>query len=130
MVRFKAKHTPGVICIERHMHDEAIVISGSLIADYDSSDISVRVEKELELASGEITAKGGIVGHIKASLTVSATSMISVTEDKAMTKESPRKRAQITLAAIVFNIDPGIAEDIIRKALAAIRLDRAKNNIA
>ena len=120
-VRVRAKDTPGLICLERHTHDEAIVISGTLTLDFDTVDLSSWIAEELEKAALQITEGGGIVGHIKVALAVTSTSMISVTDDKAMTKDSPRKRALITLAAIVFKIDPKAAEDIIRKALAAVR---------
>jgi ABC-type sugar transport system substrate-binding protein len=121
-IRVKAKDTPGVICIERHTHDEAIVISGSLVVDYVAADLKAWIAQELEAAAREVGENGGIIGHIKTALGVTSTTMISVTDEKAMAKESPQKRARITLAAIVFKIDPEKAEDIIRKSLAAVRL--------
>ena len=126
-VRLKAKNTPGVIRIERHIHDDAVVISGSLTVDFINDDLYMFIEQELEAAAREITDSEGVVGHIKAALSVSSTSMISVTDSKAMTKESPYQRAQITLAAIVFLVDPEIAEGILRKALAAVK-SRLRNN--
>ena len=120
-VRIKAKHTPGIICIERHIHDDAVVISGSLIIDFGSVDLCLWLGQELEAAARGIEERGGIVGHIKAALTISSTSMVSVTDAKAMTKEAPRKRARITLAAIVFMIAPEAAEEICRKALVTVR---------
>ena len=126
-VRVRAKDTPGVICIERRTHDEAIVISGSLTVDYDNAEIGAWIEQELETAAQGIRDQGGIVGHIKAALSVTATSMISVTDEKAMSKESPLKRARISLAAIVFKVDPKEAENIIRKSLAGVR-SRLRNS--
>ena len=128
-VRVRAKDTPGLICIERHTHDEAIVISGTLTLDFGAVDLGAWIAEELEKAALLVNESGGIIGHIKAALAVTSTSMISVTDDKAMTKDSPRKRALITLAAIVFKIDPKEAEDIIRKSLAAVRARlRIENN--
>ena len=126
VVRVKAKDTPGVICLERHTHDDAIVISGSLTVDYENIDIGSLVARELENAAVEIGERGGIIGHIKTALTVSSTSMISVTDVKAMEKEAPQKRAKITLAAIVFMLTPEIAEDIIRKSMVAVRTNARK----
>ena len=130
-VRVRAKDTPGLICIERHTHDEAIVISGTLTLDNATADLGVWIAAELETAALKVSEAGGIVGHIKVALAVTSTSMISVTEEKAMTKESPRQRALITLAAIVFKTDPKEAEDIIRKSLAAVRSrQRQENSVA
>jgi hypothetical protein len=47
--------------------------------------------------------------------------MISVTDEKAAVKGSPLRRLKITLAAIVFAIDPETAENIVRKALSDVR---------
>ena len=121
MVKVKAKHAPGAIGIKRQIHDGAVVISGSLVVDFDNANISASIEQELEAASREVSAQGGIVGHIKAGVKVFSTSMTSVTYEKATTAESPLKRAKITLAAIVFNIGPETAEDIVRNVLASVR---------
>jgi hypothetical protein len=120
-VRVKVKDTPGIICIERHTHDEAIVISASLVLDFGGADLSAWIAEELEKAALKVNECDGIIGHIKSALTVTSTCMISVTDEKAMIKDSPHKRARITLAAIVFKVDPKEAEDIIRKSLAAVR---------
>jgi len=120
-IRVKPKETPGMICIERHIHDEAIVISGSLIVEYDSADISAWIEEELGKAAHEVEKCGGILGQIKTNLTVTSSCMISMTEDKEMAKESSPKYARILLAAIMFMVNPKEAEDVVRQALAGVR---------
>ena len=120
-IRVKAKDTPGVICIERSIHDEAVVISGSLTLEYGASDLHAWITNELEKAAQDIKDKGGIVGHIKAAVSITATEIISVTDEKAMVTQSPRNTARIALAAIMFAIEPPDAESIIRKALAGVR---------
>ena len=117
----KIKDTPGLIYIERQIHDDAIVISGSLSIRFESADLDACVAECLEAAAREIKERNGIVGHIKTSVSTSSTSMISVTDEEAMVKHSPIRRARITLAAIVFIIDPVDAENIIRKSLSDIR---------
>lgn len=117
----KAKDTPGIICIERNVHDDAIVISGTLTVEYGTADLSVWIAEGLEEAAREVKEKEGIVGHIKAAVTVTSTDSVSVTDDKAMVTHAPQKRARIALAAIVFMIEPEAAENIIRKALAGVR---------
>ena len=117
----KIKDTPGLIYIERQIQDDAIVISGSLSVRFESADLDACVAECLEVAAREIRERSGIVGHIKTSASTSSTSMISVTDEEAMIKYSPIRRARITLAAIVFMIDPLDAENIIRKSLSDIR---------
>ena len=120
-VMVRAKDTPGIICIERNIHDEAIVISGTLTLEYGAVDINSWIVEELEKAAHDVKEGNGIIGHIKTAVTVTSTDMISVTDEKAMVTELPRKRARIALAAIVFHIEPMEAENIIRKALAGVR---------
>jgi len=120
-VEIKAKNRLGLICIERHIHDEAIVISGSLTVEYSDEDLTAWIAEELEKAAREVKARNGIVGHIKTALTITTTEMVSVTDEKAMIAEAPFKRAKITLAAIMFLVEPQEAENIVRIALAGIR---------
>ena len=120
-VRIKGKDVPGVILIERNMHDEAIVVSGSLIVANAGPELQACVAGELEAAAHMVNELGGIIGHIKAAVCVTSMDMISVTEEKAMVKTSRLKEARITLTVIVFLIEPEEAEDIARKALTAIR---------
>ena len=111
----------GVIGIKRSVQDGAVVISGTLSVDCGGVDLNALVAAELEAAAREIGVRGGIVGHIKAGVEVTSNSMISVTDELACVKTAPYGKARITLAAIVFLIDPGEAEAIIRKALGGIR---------
>ena len=120
-IRVRAKDTPGVICIERSIHDEAVVISGSLTLEYGAEDINAWIVEELEKAAQAIKDTDGIIGHIKASVSTASTEIISVTDEKAMVTHSPGNRARIALAAIMFTIEPPEAEGIIRKALAGVR---------
>ena len=120
-MKVKAKDTPGVICIERHTHDEAIVISGSLVVDYINGELREWIAEELEKAAIEVARRGGIAEQLKAALTEMTTCMVSVTDEKASINETQYKRARITLSAIVCSIKPEEAVDITRKALAAIR---------
>ena len=117
----KPKDAPGLIYIERHIHDEAIVISGSLVIRYETPELNAWITEELESAASKVKELGGVVGHIKTAVASTSTSMISVTDEKAIVKEPPVRRAKITLASIVFLIDPEDAENIVRSALAGIR---------
>ena len=120
-IRINAKDAPGLIYIERNKHDEAIVISGTLNIDNASGELNALIAQELETAARGINDNGGLIGHIKAAVTATATDMISVTEEKAMVKTSPFRSARITLTVIVFLIEPEKAEAIARKTLVGIR---------
>ena len=117
----KLKSTPGVIAVECNLHDEAIVVSGSLTVITAHQNLTEAIAREMESAARDITASGGIIGHIKASSVVTTTKMISVTEEEAMIKDSIECKVQITLVAIVFMINKDSARDIIRRTLSAIR---------
>jgi len=117
----KAKDTPGIICVERNIHDGAVVISGTLTLEYDKADIKAWIAGELEKAAAAVKEREGLVGHIKAAVTTTTTDVVSVTDEQATATESQRKLARIALAAIVFLIEPKEAENIIRKALAGVR---------
>ena len=120
-IRIKAKDTPGVICIERSIHDEAIVISGSLTVEYGTVNLNELIAGELEKAAQAIKELNGVVGHIKAAVSATTTDMISVTDEKAMVTRSQGNTARIAVAAIVFTIEAAEAERLIRKALAGVR---------
>ena len=120
-VKIKIKNIPGMIRIERNIHDEAIVISGELTVNAGDVDINAIVASELENASADVTRLDGIVGHIKASVSVKKTGMVSVTEEKAMIKEAQGAVVRIQIAAIVFLIEPLAAEEAVRKALSGMR---------
>lgn len=120
-VKFHPKETPGVICIERHIHDEAIVISGSLTIKCNADEISGWIEEEVGAAVNEVKERGGIIGQIKAAVTETSTSCITVADDKTIIREAPQKQARIVLATIMFLVDAKEAESIVRKALAGVR---------
>ena len=120
-VKISAKNTSGVIQLERNMHDDAIVISGTMALENVTGELNAWIAEELESAARKINELEGIIGHIKAAVTSASTDMISVTEEKAMVKTSPFHSAKITLTVIVFLVDPEEAESIARKTLASIR---------
>ena len=120
-VRVKVKDTPGVICIESSIHDEAVVISGSLTLENGTADLNAWISEELEKAALAIKDRGGTIGHIKAAVSMTATDMISVTDENATVTRSSWETARIALAAIMFSIETPEAESIIRKALADVR---------
>jgi len=120
-VRVKIKKAPGDISISHRMHDEAVVVSGSLTVRTGELDPCAVIAEDLESAAHEVNERGGVIGHIKATAALTSTSMISITDKKAMVKESPERKVLISLAAIMFMIDPPAAETIIKQALTNAR---------
>ena len=116
-----ANNALGVVRIGSQIHDDAIVISGSLSMRFIDLDIYAVVSEALEAAARDISMSGGIVGHIKASVTTTSITIISTTGDNAMSKESPVHNARIIIAAIVFQIDPQEAQNKLKKSLKGIR---------
>ena len=117
----RAKDTPGIICLEKHTHDDAIIISGSLVVDIADEDLNTWIAQELESAGLEIKKNGGMFEQIKTTLAITTTSTVSLTDNNATIKKMPLKRARITLAAIIHKMDSDEALQIIRKALATVR---------
>jgi hypothetical protein len=120
-IKFRPKETPGVICIERRVQDKTVLISGSLIIENDAAELNALIKEELELAAREIREFGGALGQLEAALTVTTTSVLTVSDEKAMEKDAPQKYSRITISAVVLNIDPKEAENVVRKSLAGIR---------
>ena len=114
-------HDHDGIHIEHHVQDEACVVSGvmHLCRSYDG--LRERIAETLEALAAEITARGGIVGHVKAAAEVQQTEMFSVTDVKAMIKTAPTPEITVKMAAIVFAIEPEETEELVESALRQLR---------
>lgn len=111
----------GEIRVERHMHDEACVISGSLLLFTEYDKLRTALMEQLEMLAGDVQKRGGIVGHIKASCEASAVEMFSITDTDVSVKKAPGQRIKLNLAAIVFAIEPEKAEVLVKAALNAVK---------
>jgi hypothetical protein len=113
----------GVVRAGHLLHEEAIAASGDLIlmaADY--GPIRAELDRQMTAVADAITAAGGIIGHIKASASVTSVEMFSVTDtDQKMAKVSPALTIDVHLAAIVFAVAPDTAEDAVRDALTQVK---------
>ena len=103
------------------MQDAACVVSGTTTLEGDYEALRPRVAQVLESVAAEITAKGGIVGHVKAAAEVLCTEMFSVTDVKAMTKTAPTQEICLKMAAIVFAVDTETVETLVEQALRTLR---------
>jgi hypothetical protein len=118
-------HTIDPIQMESHMHPEhegAIVVSGELSlyhVEYEIlRDFLVRA---MESCSADISALGGIVGHIKAAVSISETEFFSITDTVTNVKQGKEKEISIRLVGIVFSLSQMQAEQAILKILEGIK---------
>ena len=114
-------HDTDGIHIEHHIQDEACVVSGVMTFCGRYEGMRERIAAKLEALAAEITARGGIVGHVKAAAEVAQTEMFSVTDVKAMIKTAPIPEITIKMAAIVFAISPEETEELVEAALRELR---------
>jgi hypothetical protein len=115
------KDAYGEVRVERRLHDEARVISGSLLLFTEYESLRAVLKDQLEALAQNIQKLDGIVGHIKASADASVVEMFSVTDTDVSIKKAPGQRIKINLAAIVFLIEPEKAEELVTNALNAIK---------
>ena len=111
---------PGVIYTNVRLQDDAKVVSGRLLISGSYDDIKDKLKEGLEEFAAAVNEKGGVVGHIKASVEVTTVDMFSVTETAAMVKRAPEQNMRIILAAIVFFIEPEEAEALAKSVLEKI----------
>ena len=112
--------TTGIVSVSCQVHDEAFVISGKVSVFADYTDVKPVISAQLEKLASEITARGGIVGHIKVAATVQTVDMFSVTDVAATEKTAPEQEIHLNLAAIVFMVNPEDAKKLTAAALEAI----------
>ena len=111
---------PGVVYTNVRLQDDAKVISGSVLITGEYEGIKDKLKAGLEEFAAAVGEKGGVVGHIKASVEVMTVDMFSVTETEAMVKRAPEQNMKVILAAIVFFIEPEEAENLAKAALQKI----------
>jgi hypothetical protein len=112
---------PGEVHTEYHLHDEARVVSGRLTLSGTYDTVRKAVSSQLEQIAAAVHEIGGIVGHIKASCEVKTVDMFSVTDTEVSVKTAPEQEIRINVAAIVFLIDPVLAESLVRQALETVK---------
>ena len=111
---------PGVIYTNVRLQDDAKVVSGRLLISGNYDNIKDKLKEGLEEFAAAVNEKGGVVGHIKASVEVTTVDMFSVTESAAMIKRAPEQDMRIILAAIVFFVESEEAEALAKRALEKI----------
>lgn len=110
----------GRVLVQSARHDAALAVTGELRLTGDPAALRERLGRALEQTAAQVTAAGGIVGHIKAALRVTELTMFSVTDTQVMEKPAPEREAAITANAIVFALESDRAEQILRQALESV----------
>lgn len=111
----------GAVHVESHLHDEARVISGDVTLFADYNKLKTILSEQLEVLAKAVNERGGIVGHIKASVEVKLVEMFSVTDVAVSVKTAPGQEIKINMASIVFVIDPDEAVKLVTAALEAVK---------
>jgi hypothetical protein len=99
-------------------HDTSLVGSYRLTIAAGFEEADTILDQALTKIAAEITALGGIIGHIKANLTAAGRScMISITEDESDHHYSDSHTCQAEGVAIVFGIIPEQLDAILHAVL-------------
>lgn len=113
-------HTPVAIMVKTH--DTSLVGSYRLTIAACFDDAVPILAEALKKIAAEITALGGIIGHIKANLTAEGQScMVSLTEDEADLHYHNSDHCQAEGVAIVFGILPEQLSAILNTILGPYR---------
>lgn len=100
-------------------HDSSLVGSYRLTIEACFEDAQAILDEALKKIAAEITALGGIIGHIKANLTAAGRScMISITEAESDSRYTDSRCCQAEGVAIVFGILPEQLDAILNAVLA------------
>lgn len=109
-------HTSPAITVKTH--DTSLVGSYRLTIEVCFEEAVTTLAEALKKIAAEITALGGIIGHIKVNLTAPGRScMISLTEDEPDQHYSVSSRCQAEGVAIVFGILSEQLETILKDIL-------------
>lgn len=107
----KYEPSPELSAIHIHKTDDAIAASFALDIT-DVNELEQVISEEMQKLAQWVDEHGGIIGHIKAKMTVSEpTVFLSITLDVLQRKVAAENRASIGFAAIVFNV----SQDELRK---------------
>ena len=71
----------------------------------------------MESTAAKITAMGGFIGHLKASMDIHTVEIFSLTDREVYHKKGETPELLVTVAAIVFAIEEKTAADLIRTML-------------
>ena len=110
----------GSIRVESQTHDGAVVVSGALTVFGQYASARAALESELVSLGKAVTARGGIIGHIKASAAVTAFEMFSLTDTDVSVKQAPMPEVRLNVTVIVFAVPEEPVQRLVRQALETI----------
>lgn len=107
-------HSHHLITVKTH--DTSLVGSYKFDIETPFEEAETTLDNLLKHVSQEVTALGGIIGHIKALLNAQGNScMISITEDESDKHRTVGSSCQVEGVAIVFCITPNQLESILKR---------------
>ncbi|UWG97640.1 hypothetical protein LPY66_02050 [Dehalobacter sp. DCM] len=114
----EGKYEPNPQESSIHIHNTDGAIAASFAVDIVAgNEVEKVISEEMQKLAQWVNDQGGIIGHIKAKMTVSKpTVFLSITSDVLQRKIAAENHASIGLAAIVFNVD----QKELRKKISSI----------
>lgn len=103
--------------IHGHLHEGAAAVSGKLTLHGSLLEHQNAICRMLEELSSQVREHGGIVGHIKASVTQRNNTIFSVTKHVAMVTPCDGARLEIGVVAIAFSIEVDTLAHWLHEAL-------------
>lgn len=124
-------HIEGCVCEQcqdedRHIQvtsqqqDGAVVISAKYLVRTERQELSLMLTVQMEALAARLTAMGGIIGHIKASLDIHTVEIFSITDISVQHKEGMTPEISVTLAAILFAVEEETAKKMVKDMLRDI----------
>lgn len=111
------QHSRNPITVKTH--DTSLVGTYKFNINNSFEEAETIIDYLLKQVSQEVTAIGGIIGHIKAILNAQGSScMISITADESDKHRTVSSNCQVEGVAIVFCISPDQLESILNKIFA------------
>ncbi|MCR3923317.1 MAG: hypothetical protein NUK65_12515 [Firmicutes bacterium] len=100
-------------------HDTSVIGSYKFIIEKPFAEAEIILDELLKQVAKEVTALGGIIGHIKALLSCEDKScMISITEEESSKRYGESSRCNVEGVAIVFLVEPYQLEGILFRAFS------------
>ncbi|WKY43320.1 hypothetical protein Q5O14_11715 [Eubacteriaceae bacterium ES2] len=118
--------------ITSYNHDKALVCSGERNMVGDPEEVKKKLADQINLLVNWIEQEDGIIGHIKAIVKYNECSMmLSTTGDNLTIKEMIDPKVQVSLVAIVFNMNVNSLEkqlDLLFDKLEKKKWSKYDNN--
>lgn len=109
--------------IHGHIHEGAAAVSGKLTLSGSLRDHQAAISEMLEHLAAEVWEHGGLVGHIKASVAQSSSTVFSVTKHRATVTPCDGQTLDICVVAIAFSVEVDTLANWLHEALEKLETE-------